>query len=62
VCQSHAEPDGGRDRYTDCYSHCDGAVAHTDSNCYSNGDCDATATVYTDAAASADTAAASVIG
>ena len=38
--------------------HSHGAFANTDSNCYSNGDCDRTAAGFTDAAASADTAAA----
>ena len=58
----------------DCYSHayanpdgnCNGAFANTDSdsngdsngNGYSNDDCDRTAAWFTDAAASADTAAA----
>jgi hypothetical protein len=55
---AYAKPDGNSHIYA--YGDCDGnAYADRDgnSNCHSNGDCDCTAAAYTDAAASADTAA-----
>ena len=47
----------------DAHSHSDGnsngnGHIHPDSNSNANGDCDRTAAAYTDATASADTAAA----
>ena len=67
--ESHAYADSNGDSngnaYTDSYANCDSnRYAHTDSyaNCYSNGDCDRTAAAFTDAAASADTAAAPLVG
>ena len=50
LADANVDPDG------DSYSH--GAFANTDSNSYCNGECDRTAAGFTDAAASADTAAA----
>ena len=59
---SHAytKPDGNSncDGHAYAKSDCDCyAYAKSDSNCYINGDCDRTAAGFTDATASADTAA-----
>ena len=58
---AYANGDSNGYAYTDSYANCNGnGYAHTDSygNCYSNGDCDRTAAGFTDAASSADAAAA----
>ena len=58
---AHIHSDGNSDGNGHIHSdgNCNGnAYAITDSNSYSNGECDRTAAGFTDAAASADTAAA----
>ena len=52
-----------RNTYTYCYSHGYGdSNSYGNGNCYSNGDCDRSAAGYTNATASGDTAAATVVG
>ena len=63
--QSLADPNVHTDRDTYRYSSRKRNTygnSYGNSNCYSNGDCNRTATAYTDAAASADTAPTRVIG
>ena len=58
VANTDCNPDGnsGCKRYA--YRDGDGdGDGDSNSNCYSNGDCDRTAAAFTDATASADTAA-----
>ena len=70
---AHIHPDGNCDRYGHIHSDCNcngNAYAkpdcnchiHPDSdgNCHGNGDCDRTATTYTNATTPADTPAAPV--
>jgi len=58
----------GWNTYTYCHSDSHGYVdsdsdsnGHSNGNCYSNGDCDRTTAGYTNATASPDTAAATLV-
>ena len=58
---SHSDGNSNGHIHPDGNSNGNGHI-HPDSNSNGNGDCDRTAAAYTDATASADTAATSLIG